>query len=159
MNKNFDEIYRLYVGDVYRFLLKLTRNEDLSEEITQETMFKAFKNIDRYNGKCKLTVWLCQIAKNTYYDYCRKNKDNSPDDNSIYENSYILQIEDKEEYLNIHKILHTINEPYKEVFTLRTFGELSYKDIADIFGKTENWARIIYYRAKKQIIDKITESR
>lgn len=158
MNKEFDEIYRLYVGDVYRFLLKLSGDENLAEELTQETMFRAFRYIDSFDGSCKITVWLCQIGKNCFYDYCRKNKKEyfSEDTELIPDkNNMELNFEDKETARKIHRVIHDLEEPYKEVFTLRVFGELSYRDIADIFGKSENWARVIYYRAKLKILEKL----
>ena len=158
MNKEFEEIYRLYVGDVYRFLLKLSGDENVAEELTQETMFRAFKSINRFDGGCKLTVWLCQIGKNCFYDYCRKNKSfcyseelpEEPDPVSTE-----LSFEDKETAKRIHRVLHDLDEPYKEVFTLRVFGELSYGDVGEVFGKSDNWARVIFYRAKAKIIDKL----
>ena len=158
MGKEFDEIYRLYVGDVYRFLLKLSGDENLAEELTQETMFRAFRYIDSFDGSCKITVWLCQIGKNCFYDYCRKNKNEyfSEDTELIPDKNDIeLNFEDKETARKIHRVIHDLEEPYKEVFTLRVFGELSYRDIADIFGKSENWARVIYYRAKLKILEKL----
>lgn len=155
MNKDFDEIYRLYVGDVYRFLLSLSASADMAEELTQETMFKAFKAIDSYNGACKMSVWLCQIAKNTYYDYCRKKKCEPLDENIADNASLEHSLDDKDMSRRLHAALHTLDEPYKEVFTLRVFGELSYKDIGDIFGKTDGWARIIYYRAKQRLCERL----
>jgi len=154
----FQEVYDLYFRDVYRYSLSLCRNESIAEEITQETFYKALKKLDSFDGKCKISVWLCQIAKNTYISMCRKRKhldtytDTSllPDDANIEE-----QFADQETAFTIHKILHTLDEPYKEVFSLRTFGELSFKQIAQLFGKTEAWARVTYHRARLKIKEEL----
>lgn len=152
--KAFDEIYGLYVNDVYKYLICLTGDERLSEELTQETFYKAYKNINSFQGKCKMSVWLCQIAKNSYYSHIRKEK--SQHSEALDEN-IMSPMDIQEEYMSainvitLHKILHTIKDPYKEVFTLKIFGELSYEQISEIFGKSESWARVTYYRAKEQI--------
>jgi len=154
----FQEVYDLYFRDVYRYSLSLCRNESIAEEITQETFYKALKKLDSFDGKCKISVWLCQIAKNTYISMCRKRKhldtytDTSllPDDANIEE-----QFADQETAFTIHKILHTLDEPYIEVFSLRTFGELSFKQIAQLFGKTEAWARVTYHRARLKIKEEL----
>ena len=146
---DFGEVYNRYMKDVYRYIMALSRNPDVAEEITQETFFKALKSIDKFKGECKMSVWLCQIAKNTYYSYCAKEKRRSEhtekfDDAFSIEENLIR----KDIAFELYKRLHYLPEPYKEVFSLRVFGELSYADIAEIFGKTENWARVTYYRAK-----------
>lgn len=155
---DFQEVYNLYFRDVYRYALSLCRNESLAEEITQETFYKALEKMDSFDGKCKVTVWLCQIAKNTYISMCRKNKhlDPSadtallPDDGSIEES-----FSDRETAFAIHRVLHALEEPYKEVFSLRTFGELSFRQIAELFGKTETWARVTYHRARLKIKEEL----
>lgn len=157
---DLDEIYRLYAKTVYGFLLSRCRNADIAEELTSETFYRAVKNIGSYNGKCKMSVWLCEIAKNLYTDYLRKSeRKNIPIAEQEFpaEENIILRYEDKEQTLNIHKILHTLEEPYKEVFSLRIFSELSYKEIGDIFGKSDGWARVTFFRAKEIILKKINE--
>ena len=151
---DFQEVYNLYFRDVYRYAFSLCRNESVAEEITQEAFFKALAKLDTFDGKCKVSVWLCQIAKNTYISMCRKDKHLAPNtdtalltgDAGIEENVF-----DQETAFAIHKVLHALEEPYKEVFSLRTFGELSFKQIAEIFGKTETWARVTYHRARLKI--------
>jgi len=155
---NFQEVYDLYFRDVYRYALSLCRNESVAEEITQETFYKALQNLDNFDGKGKIFVWLCQIAKNTYISLCRKEKhlDSNTDTEQLPWDGYIEErIFDKEAAFAIHKILHTLDEPYKEVFSLRTFGELSFKQIAELFGKTEAWARVTYHRAKLKIKEEL----
>ena len=159
---DFDEIYRLYAKSVYGFLLKMSGDPNIAEELTQETFYRAVKNIDSCRGSCKISVWLCEIAKNLYIDYLRKSERNNipigerdfPDGGDI-----ILNFEDKEQVLNIHRILHTLEEPYKEVFSLRVFSELSYKEIASLFGKSDGWARVIFFRAKEMILNEIKNER
>ena len=148
--EDFDKIYAEYFSEVYKFVLSLCQNPTLAEEITQEAFFKALKKIDSFKGDCSLNTWLCIIAKNTFYSYAKKHSrqvDYSLDiiisDENIEE-----QFADKEIAYAIHKVLHRLGEPYKEVFWLRTFGELSFAQIGALFDKTESWARVTYYRAK-----------
>ena len=135
----------------------------VAEDITQETFFKAMKSIGAFKGECDIRVWLCQIAKNTYYTYCKKQKRFVPAEEveeEIQERPVSIErrFEDKEQALNIHKVLHALEEPYKEVFQLRVFGELSFRDIEEIFGKTESWSRVTFYRAKNKLVKKMEES-
>lgn len=155
----FESIYSQYFRDVYSFVLSLSRNEKVAEEITQETFFKALKSIDKFNGNCKINVWLCQIAKNTYFTYLDKQKRYDTDDirEKTSENSIEAMILNKEETFRIHKVLHCLDEPYKEVFTLRVFGELSFKQISQLFEKTESWARVTFHRAKQKIQSMLKE--
>ena len=155
---DFREVYDLYFRDVYRYALSLCRNESLAEEITQETFYKALTKLDHFDGECKISVWLCQIAKNTYISMCRKNKhlDLSADTTLLPDVTNVEdRFVDRDMAFAIHKILHTLEEPYKEVFSLRTFGELSFKHIAELFGKTEAWARVTYHRAKLKIKEEL----
>lgn len=155
---DFQEVYSLYFRDVYRYALSICRNEAVAEEITQETFFKALAKLDSFDGKCKISVWLCQIAKNTYLTMLRKDKHLISDsDTEIPRSNSNLEesIFDKETAFAIHKILHELDEPYKEVFSLRTFGELSFKQIAELFGKTETWARVTYHRARLKIKEEL----
>jgi len=152
---NYEEIYEQHASEVFRFLLRLTGDNYLAEEFTQECFLKAYKNIEKYNGKCKFSVWLCQIAKNSYYDYYKKNK-SLPLNESIVDNYRIEDTLCRQETLyEIHEILHLLDEPYKEVFTLKVFSELSYKDISELFEKSENWSRVVFFRAKAKIIEKL----
>ena len=120
----------------------------MDEEITQETFFKALKKADEFRGECDVRVWLCQIAKNTLYDQLKKQKKYLPNEEALEQTesesggNFEEKLAQKSEAMEIHKVLHGIQEPYKEVFSLRTFGELSFREIGMIFGKSENWARV-----------------
>ena len=157
--KEFESIYNQYFREVYLFVLKLSRNEKIAEEITQETFFKALKGIDNFQGHCKLNVWLCQIAKNTYFTYLNKQKryDTGEMEDKVGENLIDTLILKKEETFRIHKVLHSLDEPYKEIFTLRIFGELSFKQISELFGRTESWARVTFFRGKQKLQEMLRE--
>lgn len=156
MNKEFDEIYRLYAGDVYRFALRLCHDEALAQDIVQDTMLKAVQSIDKFDGKCSLKTYLCTIARNLYFNYIKRadNRNLSLDEltEKSSEKSVEQQTLDRLTAQQIHRALHILDEPYKEVFTLRVFAELKYGDIGALFGKTDSWARVIYFRAKERII-------
>ncbi len=155
---DFGKIYSEYFSSVYKYVLALSRDETIAEEITQETFFKALRNIDKFNGTCKLYVWLCQIAKNTYFTLYQKQKRTAmgidkdlSDAASDLETAYL----NKEGARRLHVLLHHLNEPYREVFTLRVFAELPFLQIGELFGKTDSWARLIFYRAKKQLQEEL----
>ncbi len=158
-------IYQSYADEVKRFLICLTSDVDLAEELTQETFYQAVKSIHRYNGDCKISVWLCQIAKHTYYNYLKKEKNHN---NASVENMMQLGLEipsnkdlpevmviKRSTLISIHKEIHRLQEPYREIFLLRTSIQLSFKEIGEIFDKSENWARVTYYRAKLKLSERI----
>ena len=152
---DFQEVYDLYFKDVYKYALSLSRNEHIAEEITQETFFKALKSIGSFQGQCRLYVWLCQIAKNTYLTYVQKQSRAAPEQEVPSAEILEDRLLTKESAFEIHKILHCLPEPYKEVFSLRIFGELSFSQIGILFGKTESWARVTYHRARLKIKEEI----
>lgn len=148
----FEEIYKKHFRDVYRYILSLTHDEHLAEEITQETFLKALKSIEWFDGRCQLYVWLCQIAKNTYFTSRKRTiKENTLVEEDYPDYSIEEKVLSKETLFEVHKVLHELDEPYKEVFSLRVFGELSFRQIGELFGKTESWARVTYHRAKIKI--------
>ena len=153
--KEFEEIYRLYFMDVFRYLRGLTADEHLAEELTSETFFKAMKGLKSFRGECDVRVWLCQIAKNTYYSYIRKEQKVVSNEDGIAKQKSCENIEhmfvDKERAFLLYQKLHALNEPYKEVFSLRVFGELSFKEIGMLFEKSEHWACVTFHRAKEKI--------
>jgi RNA polymerase sigma factor (sigma-70 family) len=155
----FEKIYDQHFREVYAFILSMSRNEKLAEEITQETFFKALKAIDGFKGQCKMNVWLCQIAKNTYFTHLSKQKRLVPEEAVESSGDAVMErlMENREEAMRVHKVLHSLQDPYKEVFTLRIFGELSFRDISGLFGKTESWARVTYHRARQKIQYRLKE--
>ena len=159
---NIQEVYEKYFTVVYRYLLSLSHNTHIAEELTQETFFKALKKVDDFRGECDLRIWLCQISKNTYYDYLKKNKKYVPEaqnelSEDVFSTDFIQDFSDKETAFRVHKVLHKLSEPYKEVFSLRVFGELSFSDISDLFGKSESWARVTYHRDCKKIREELDD--
>ncbi len=160
----FEEVYNMYFKDVYYFTLSLCKDKHIAEDITSETFLKAINSINDFRGDSDIRVWLFQIAKNSYYSLLRKDKKISHSNNFLEfteDTKASANIEhkiiDNEDSARIHKILHQLEEPYKEIFTLRVFGELSFKQIGDIFDKTDNWACVTFHRAKKKIIDQMED--
>ena len=159
----FVEVYRQYYKQVYFYVLGLCRNEHIAEEITQETFFKVLKQMDTFRGECRINVWITQIAKNTFFNYCRRKKlDPESSLEDVEENIEVKtqknleeKIMDKEAAQEIHMVLHEMPEPYREVFWMRTFGELSFREIGNIHGKTESWARVVYHRARLMIKERL----
>ena len=152
------KVYGEYFTVVYKYLLALSRNTHIAEELTQETFFKAMKKLDDFRGECELRVWLCQISKNTYYDYLKKNRkyaEEAENETEDVSSDLIRNFTDRETAFQIHKVLHKLQEPYKEVFSLRVFGELSFAMISSLFGKSESWARVTYHRACKKIREEL----
>ena len=147
-----DQIYQQYAQRVYKFLMSLTGDEDVAEEVLQETFYQAIKNIHKYDGSCKITTWLCAIAKNQLLVYRRKNPITEEYDNDSQQTpsteDQVIQSIQKADLL---KLIHTFNEPFREILYLRIFGELSFREIGEIFGKTENWARVTFYRSKEKL--------
>ena len=156
-----EELYNTYFHDVYLYMMSLSKSEEISEEITQETFFRAMKSLDKFEGKSSIKTWLCQIARNLFINHIKKQKrfsdDELPIDIPDVKADFVEKINDNSEAVSIHKILHNLEEPYKEVFSLRVFSELSFKQIADIFGKTESWARVTFHRGKLKISEKLEE--
>lgn len=158
---NIEELYRTYFDIVYRYIRSISQDGSLAEEVTQETFFKALEKIDQFRGDCDVRVWLCQIAKNTLYDHLKKQKKQLLGDEKLekIESAGGELLEEKlaqrSQAMEIHKILHRLSEPYKEVFSLRTFGELTFREIGMLFGKSENWARVTYYRARVKIREEL----
>ena len=158
---NIEELYRTYFDIVYRYICSVSQDGPLAEEVTQETFFKALKKIDQFRGDCDVRVWLCQIAKNTLYDHLKKQKRQLLGDEKLEEaesaDGELLEekLAQRSQAMEIHKVLHRLSEPYKEVFSLRTFGELNFREIGMLFGKSENWARVTYYRARVKIREEL----
>lgn len=160
---NIEELYRTYFDIVYRYIRSISQDGALVEEVTQETFFKALEKIDQFRGDCDVRVWLCQIAKNTLYDHLKKQKKQLLGDEKLEEaesdGGELLEekLAQRSQAMEIHKVLHRLSEPYKEVFSLRIFGELKFSEIGMLFGKSENWARVTYYRARVKIREELEQ--
>lgn len=158
---NIEELYRTYFDIVYRYIRSISQDGSLAEEVTQETFFKALEKIDQFRGDYDVRVWLCQIAKNTLYDHLKKQKKQLLGDEKLEKTESaggeLLEekLAQRSQAMEIHKVLHRLSEPYKEVFSLRTFGELTFREIGMLFGKSENWARVTYYRARVKIREEL----
>ena len=153
--QNMEQIYKQYFGTVNKYLFCLTHNNDISEELTQETFYRAVKKINTFKGDCKMSVWLCQIAKNLWYDELRKNKkvENTDEINILIpsEDNVEEKVIFNQSKLELYKRLQKLDKQTREVIYLRITGELSFKEIGDILNKTENWARVTFYRGKQKL--------
>lgn len=156
---DIEEYYRAHGKKVYYYILSLVHNEDLAEELTQETFFQAMKTINNYRGECKPSVWLCQIAKHVWYNYLVINKKwnlisidqlsfDIPDDFDI-----VSQIINQEDKSDLYKRIQKLDNPMKEIVCLRVASDLSFFEIGEIMNRSENWARVTFYRAKKKLME------
>lgn len=151
----FETIYRDYFQDVFRYAMALTRDPDRAEELTAETFFKAMKGLNAFRGDCDVKAWLCRIAKNSYYSVQRtaKRHPQEPLPEGLPGSMDLEQSVIQQELSDAaHQVLHQLPEPYREVFTLRVLGELPFRKIGALFGKSENWACVTYHRAKQKMI-------
>ena len=155
---DFEKLFNENREFIFKYLMKMTRDITLSEELTQETFFRAYMNYASLKNKEKASVWLCQIAKNTYFAWYNEQKKKEPlenlelvsDDQNIEETFVQKELSQK-----ALRCLHELEEPYKEVFMLSVFGGFSLKDISSIFGKSESWARVTFYRAKQKLLERM----
>lgn len=161
---DIESVYKQYFKDVFLYLRSLSADAGTAEEITQDTFMKALKSLDSFDGSRDIRAWLFTIARNTWYTFCRREHLYADDGYSDEYGSHggyacetdscadvIEQLADEERSFLIHRFLHDMKEPYKEVFGLRVFGELPFEKIGQLFGKSSGWARVCYYRAKKMI--------
>lgn len=159
-NEITDEVLLAEYGAVYRYALSLCQNEAEAQDLTQETFYKAMQASLTFEGKSSLYTWLCTIAKNLWINKCKKaNREVLHDEmeTDILSMGKPLEQMILEQNFSkyVHVVLHSMEEPYKEVFSLRVFGELPFADIAELFSKTEGWARVTYYRAKKMMTEQL----
>ena len=158
--EDFEAVYQAFFGDVYRYALWLCSSTVLAEDLTSDTFLIAMEKIDSFRGDCELRVWLCQILKNRYLDQLRRSgktitvaslpEMDSADDIA---DTFVM----KDQAMSAHRSLHELKEPYREVFSLRVFGNLGFKQIGELFGKTQNWACVTYHRAKQMLRDSMEE--
>lgn len=151
---DMDAIYRNHAQTVYKFLLSKCHDPDLAEELTQETFYQAVRSIGRFDRSCKLSVWLCQIAKHLWYQYLQKHQREPSSVESVPEPAVPSAEEgllEQEGRLALLRQIHQLPELQREVVYLRAFGNLSFREIGDVLGKTENWARVTFYRSKGKL--------
>lgn len=153
---NIDGIYKDYAQMVFKFLISLCNDVDMAEELTQETFYRAIKSAKRYDGTCKVSTWLCQIAKHLWLQEInkRKRRETSPLDEHVASDQFNLEenVCQKVEKMQLIKAVHILDETAKEVVLLRITGALSFKEIGEVFNKNESWARVTFYRAKQKIV-------
>lgn len=148
-----DEIYKKHARTVYGFLLSRTANPDLSEELTQETFYRAIKTISSFRGDSNISTWLCGIAKRVWYEHLRKQKKwEALEGQELPTASVEEEVFRKWDNLQLVKALHRLEDPMKEVMYLRLIGDLTFAQIGEIMGRSENWARVNFYRGKEKIM-------
>ena len=159
--QDIEAVYKEYFEMIYKYLILLSKDENLAEELTQETFYRAVKNIDKYKGEAKISTWLCQIAKNLWYDELKRRKQEPLDDIQILDNNFENLPEDavlsNEKKIELYQNMQKLDKQTREVIYLWSMGGLSFKEIALILNKTEGWARITFYREKvklKELYDK-----
>ena len=160
--REFEQVYRDYYKTVYASVLRLCKDPHFAEEVTQEAFFKALQSLDRFRGDCRLDVWLCKIARNTCLSMMKKRKRQTelpPADELPAKEDLVGKLEDRETALLVHKLLHELPEPYREIFWLRVFGELDFREIGALFQKSESWARVTFHRAKLKLQTRLEESK
>ena len=154
-DRDMAQVYETYAPTVYRYLFCLTRDHALSEELTQETFYQTIRGIGKFRGDCKLSVWLCQIAKRLWYKELRHRK--SAVHLPLEEEKLISRQDVEGDYLEkadraeFYRQLHLLDEATREVMYMRLTGELSFEEIGDILGKSAGWARVTFYRGKQKI--------
>lgn len=156
---DIEQAYKEYFSVVYRYVLSLSRDPAVAEEVTQETFFKAMRTIGSFRGDCSIRTWLCQIAKNGYYDLVRRHARTVelPEEFGDAAASPEDDLGRRADAWAIAKALHSLKEPYKEVFALRAYGEMDYASIAELFGKTASWARVTFHRARMMIREELDD--
>ena len=151
MAQDMEQLYRRHYQTVYRYALRLTGSEHAAEELAAETFYRAMVALPDFRGECAASTWLCQIARNQYLSLCRERKHRGELEQEPGDDGLECGFADRDAAKRLHRLLHDLPEPYKEVFSLRTFGELPFAQIGELFGKTESWARVTYCRARQKL--------
>ena len=154
-----EKLYEAYYMRVFSYAMTLAKDRSHAEEITQETFFRAFSRKAGFRGDADEATWLCAIAKNLFLDERRRQGKNEPIPEEIPDGKKSVEqtAVDRDATFRIHMALHALEEPYREVFELRVCGELSFREVGLIFGKTENWARVTYHRARLKLQERMEE--
>ena len=152
--KNLEDIYKEYANIIYKYVYSLSNNKDIAEEITQETFLIAVENIKKFRGECKISVWLCQIAKHSFFKYIKKRKLETPIEevkDLVDEKILIDEICKRDETDRVLNQINNLKEPMQSVVKLRLETDFTFKEIGRIFGKTENWAKVVFFRGKERL--------
>ena len=154
------KLYETYYMRVFSYVMTLAGDRAQAEDITQETFFRAMARQGSFRGESDEATWLCAIAKNLYLDEKRRQSRHEPMPEEIQDTGKGVEqaAADRDASLRIHMALHGLEEPYREVFELRVFGELSFREVGTVFGKTENWARVTYHRARLKLRERMGET-
>ena len=158
ITQNMDQIYRDYAKTVYGFLYSKTNNREVAEELTQETFYQAIKSSSQYNGDSSVLTWLCSIAKHQWFNYCRRQKVQEKymtEPVDLVEESVEHQVIEKMTHSEVLAVMNQLDEPAREIMRLRIHGELSFREIVEIYGKSENWARVTFYRGKEKVLKEV----
>lgn len=151
---DIEQIYNEYFKMVYRYLICLTHNKDVAEDLAQETFCKAIKSIQHFRGECKISVWLCEIAKNLWFNELRKMKKVSSLD-MVDDIDILYNIEEeflkKQDLEQLYNKIQKLDETVREIFYMKLFSNLTFKQIGEIKGKSEVWARVNFYRGKQKL--------
>ena len=152
-----EKLYEAHYMRVFSYVMTLSGDRGMSEEITQETFYRAISKHREYRGDSDEVTWLCAIAKNLFFDEKRRAAKSGPISEDIQDTGISVEqlAANRDSSFRIHVALHALEEPYREVFELRIFGDLSFRDIGTIFGKTENWARVTYHRARLKLQERM----
>ena len=152
-----EKMYEAYYMRVYSYAVTISGSRELAEEITQETFYRAMTKSASFRREADEVTWLCTIAKNLFYDEKRRQKKTGPIPENVEADGKSIELiaADRDSSFRVHLALHALEEPYREIFELRVFGELGFKDIGTIFGKTENWARVTYHRARLKLQERM----
>lgn len=162
--KDIDKLYQDNFIKVYRYILSISGDPYLAEDITQETFFKAMQKIDSFRGECSLTTWLCKIGRNLFLNHNKRKKHsqnlvNRNLSETFNKSSAEQELIQKEQVMEIMSAIQKLEDPYKEVFSLRTFSGLSFKEIGNMFSRSDSWARVTYHRAKLKIKEELEDER
>ena len=158
MNRQqYEKMYEACYMRVFSYAMTLTGERTQAEEITQETFFRAFSKRNEFRGVSDEVTWLCAIAKNCFADEKTRQgrHEELPEEVPETGMGIELTVVERDTSFRIHVALHDLEEPYREVFELRVFGELSFREVGMIFGKTENWARVTYHRARLKLQERM----
>lgn len=165
---SMEEIYENHAKTVYGFLLTRVRDGDVAQELTQETFYRAVRQIKGFKGESSVSTWLCGIARNVWLEYVKKQKkkldmEEMPGEDDAA-GGYMARgaYESAEEShlamwdnIRILKALHNLKEPMRETMYLRLIGNLTFRQIGEIMGRSENWARVTFYRGKEIIMKEV----